>query len=58
VVANALLAHFLFKVPAEAPPLALAGAVAVVTGATLATGWLAGRGATRHPPLEALRADG
>jgi putative ABC transport system permease protein len=57
LVANALLARMLFKVPAAAPPLALLGAVAMVTFATMATGWLAGRGAARHPPLEALRAD-
>jgi putative ABC transport system permease protein len=57
LVANALLARLLFKVPAAAPPLALAGAVAMATAATLATGWLAGRGATRRSPLEALRAD-
>jgi putative ABC transport system permease protein len=57
LIANALLARLLFKAPAAAPPLALLGAVAVVTGATLATGWIAGRGATRHSPLEALRAD-
>jgi putative ABC transport system permease protein len=57
LVANALLARWLFKVPAAAPPLAMAAAVAVVTLATLVTGWLAGRGAARQPPLEVLRAD-
>lgn len=58
LLANELLANFLFKTPEASPPLALLAAVAVVTGATLAIGWLAGRGATRQSPLEALRVDG
>jgi putative ABC transport system permease protein len=56
--ANELLARCLFKTPAASPPLALLTGVAVVTGATLATGWVAGLGSTRQSPLEALRADG
>ena len=55
LVANALLARLLFRVPAAAPPQALFGAVVVVALLTLATGWMAGRGAARHPPLEILR---
>lgn len=53
--ANAALAVWVFKAPVILPVAPLAGAVAVVTVLTVATGWLSGRGITRHPPLEVLR---
>jgi len=52
---NALLAHFVFKIPPSAPPLLLLGATASVTAVTLVTGWFANRGVTDHPPLVVLR---
>ena len=52
---NALLAHFVFKIPASAPPLLLLAATAAVTAVTLVTGWFANRGITDHPPLVVLR---
>lgn len=54
-VANAALAVWVFKAPVILPAMPLAGAVVVVTGLTVATGWLSGRGITRQPPLEVLR---
>jgi putative ABC transport system permease protein len=53
--ANAALAVWVFKAPAIMPAAPLAFAVGVVTLVTMATGLLAGRGVTRHPPLEVLR---
>ena len=53
--ANAALAVWVFKAPVLWPPLPILGAVVVVSGLTVATGWLSGRGITRHPPLEVLR---
>jgi putative ABC transport system permease protein len=55
VASNALLAHFLFNVPAAAPIGQVAAAVAVVASLTVATGFLAGRGSSDQPPLETLR---
>ncbi len=52
---NALLARFVFHIPASAPPGQIAAAVAVVASLTVATGFIAGRGITDHPPLEILR---
>jgi putative ABC transport system permease protein len=52
---NALLAHFVFKIPVLAPPLLLLGATSAVTAVTLVTGWFANRGITNHPPLVVLR---
>jgi putative ABC transport system permease protein len=53
--ANAALAVWVFKAPVILPLAPLLGAVVVVTGVTVATGWWSGRGITRHPPLEVLR---
>jgi putative ABC transport system permease protein len=55
VVGNALLAHFVFNVPAVAPLGQVAAAVVVVALLTVATGYLAGRGSSEHSPLEILR---
>lgn len=55
VLANGLLAKFLFKVSAVPPVPWLAAAVAAVTGLTIITGLLANRGVSGHPPLEILR---
>ncbi len=55
VLANALLAKFLFKVSAVPPVPWLAAAVSVVTLLTIITGLLANRGVSGHPPLEILR---
>ncbi|MEI6106814.1 MAG: FtsX-like permease family protein [Opitutae bacterium] len=55
VVANALLATYLFKVSAVPPLPLLVGAVGAVTLLTLLTGWLANRGVSEQPPLEILR---
>jgi putative ABC transport system permease protein len=52
---NALLAHFVFKIPPSAPPLLLLGCTAAVTAVTLVTGWFTNRGITNHPPLVVLR---
>jgi len=53
--ANTALAVWVFKAPVILPLAPLLGAVVVVTGVTVATGWWSGRGITRHPPLEVLR---
>jgi putative ABC transport system permease protein len=53
--AGAALAVWVFKAPVILPVMPLAGAVAAVMVLTVATGWLSGRGITRHPPLEVLR---
>jgi putative ABC transport system permease protein len=55
LVANGLLAKFIFHLSPAAPPLELIGAVIAVVAVTLTTGLLANRGITRHPPLEVLR---
>jgi putative ABC transport system permease protein len=52
---NALLAHFVFKIPPSAPPLLLLACTAAVTVVTLVTGWFTNRGITNHPPLVVLR---
>ena len=55
IVANSLLAKFLFKVSAVPPlPLVLT-AIAMVTVLTVVTGLLANRGVSGSPPLEVLR---
>ena len=53
--AGAALAVWVFKAPVILPVLPLVGAVGAVMVLTMATGWLSGRGITRHPPLEVLR---
>jgi putative ABC transport system permease protein len=55
VVANGLLARFLFQVSAVPPGSWLLATVAAVTALTVATGLFANRGVSRHPPLEVLR---
>lgn len=58
LAATAALAWWVFKVPFSPPwepPLA---AVLVVTLLTVATGLVASRGVTTHPPLEILRDEG
>jgi putative ABC transport system permease protein len=58
VAGSAALAHWVFDLRPVLPPLALIGAVAVVTALTLFTGLLSDRGLAHLPPLEVLRADG
>ena len=55
VVANALIAYFVFETPGvwSFPTLLLA--TVAVTLVTLVTGLLSSRGVTNHPPLEVLR---
>jgi putative ABC transport system permease protein len=53
--ANALLAHYLFATAPVAPARPLLVALGLVPAVTLITGWLADRGASARPPLEALR---
>ena len=53
--AGAALAVWVFKAPVILPVLPLVGAVGAVMMLTMVTGWLSGRGITRHPPLEVLR---
>ena len=55
VIAHALLAHFVFKVPAAPAPGLVAMAVLAVTGLTMLTGLVANRGVSGSPPLEILR---
>lgn len=55
VVANELLAHFVFHAAAANPPGQLVGAVVAAVAITLVTGFAANRGVTRQPPLEVLR---
>jgi putative ABC transport system permease protein len=55
VAGNALLARYVFHVPASASSLQVAGAAASVSVLAVATGFLAGRGVVDHPPLEILR---
>ncbi|MBI3887307.1 MAG: ABC transporter permease [Opitutae bacterium] len=55
VAANGLLATFLFKVSAVPPLPLVAAGIAAVTVLTIATGLLANRGVSGHPPLEVLR---
>jgi putative ABC transport system permease protein len=52
---NAALAVWVFKAPIITPAAPLVVAVGVVAALTVATGFLSGRGITRHPPLEVLR---
>lgn len=55
VIADVLLAYFVFKAPVAVPPLDLSVSVLLAMGLTLLTGFLANRGITNHPPLEVLR---
>lgn len=55
VGANALLAHFVFKITAAFPIGFLLLTVLAVTAVTLLTGLLSNRGVTDHPPLAVLR---
>ena len=55
VAGNELLARFVFHVPAAEPAGQIVAAVVIVTALAVATGVLAGRGVTDHPPLEILR---
>jgi putative ABC transport system permease protein len=55
VVANALLAKFIFRITPGVPVLlVILGALGVCV-VTVVTGMLTGRGITNHPPLEVLR---
>ncbi|WP_221033074.1 ABC transporter permease [Actomonas aquatica] len=58
VVANGLLAHFVFETVGVASPVTLVVAVITVSAITLLTGLMSNRGVTNHPPLEVLRAEG
>jgi putative ABC transport system permease protein len=55
VVANALLARYVFHIGASAPAAQVAGAVAAVSVLTVVTGFIVSRGVTDHPPLQVLR---
>ena len=55
MMANALLAKFIFKTGIVAPPLVLLTAVASAVCVTVLTGLLTNRGVADHPPLEILR---
>lgn len=55
MVANTLLAKFVFRITPSLAPLELALAVIAAVGVTLVTGLMANRGITDHPPLEVLR---
>ena len=55
LLANGLLAAFVFKTVGAFPLSTLLGAVVAVIVVTLATGLLANRGVADHPPLEILR---
>jgi putative ABC transport system permease protein len=57
LAANGLLARWVFDARPASPPLALLAALAAVTAVTLGTVWVAGRGTSRQPPLDALRAE-
>jgi len=58
VGASALLARFVFKVPAAPAWPPLVAAVVGVTLLTVLTGLLANRGVSGQPPLEILREEG
>jgi putative ABC transport system permease protein len=55
VIANALLANFVFHIPVNVFPGSLLLAVVAVMAVTLLTGWLANGRIADHPPLEVLR---
>jgi putative ABC transport system permease protein len=55
VAGNALLARFIFRMDPGISWTVLGGGVLAVCAVTIATGFLANRGITRHPPLEVLR---
>jgi len=55
VVANSLLAKFIFRITPSVPPWELLIAVIAAVAVTLVTGFFANRGVTDHPPLEVLR---
>ena len=55
VLANTLLAKFMFKTSIVLPPLLLLGAIAAAVVVTLVTGLVTNRGVASTPPLEVLR---
>ena len=55
VLANTLLAKFLFKTDVVLPPLVLLASVAGAVAITLITGLVTNRGVASTPPLEVLR---
>ncbi len=55
VIANGLLAQFVFRISPSASPVVLLVGVVSVCAVTLVTGLLANRGIATHPPLEVLR---
>jgi putative ABC transport system permease protein len=55
VAGNALLATYVFHVAVHASGWQVAAAAAIVSALAVATGFVAGRGVTDHPPLEILR---
>ncbi len=55
IVANVLLAVYVFHTTPQSPVLQLVAAFGSVIGVTLLTGWLANRGVADFPPLEVLR---
>ncbi len=58
IVANALLAKFVFETAGVFSVLTIAVAILAVASITLLAGLLSNRGVTNHPPLEVLRAEG
>jgi len=58
MVANQLLAVYVFETVGVIAPATIIGAIVTVAAITLTTGLLSNRGVTNHPPLEVLRAEG
>jgi putative ABC transport system permease protein len=55
VAGNALLARYVFHMPATASAGQIGTAILTVAALAVATGFVAGRGVVDHPPLEILR---
>ncbi|MSU51814.1 MAG: FtsX-like permease family protein [Opitutaceae bacterium] len=55
VLANGLLARFMFKTDMVLSPVVLLGSVAAGVAFTIVTGLITNRGVANHPPLEVLR---
>ncbi len=58
IVANGLLAHFVFETVGVFSVTTIVVAILAVSSITLLAGLLSNRGITNHPPLEVLRAEG
>jgi putative ABC transport system permease protein len=55
VLANVLVAKYMFKTDIVLYPLVLLGSVAAAAAITIVTGLITNRGVANHPPLEVLR---